>query len=396
MKAIDNGGKVIMSVEENKNHIGIVTLYDDNYGTCFQAYALCHKISELGYDPEIVRYVRGNINAQKVSGIKKILAKLKALPLNSIVEYVLSYKWIRERKRGFSDFRNRYMKFGKTTNYRDCVHNDLGQTYDAFVCGSDMIWSEEFADDWRYFFLQFAPPKKRISYAPSFGKNEISSGKVKLCSDYLREIRCRSCREEAGVSLIRNQFGLSAVQVLDPTLLMKKDEWNRIIDGQGRMLEEKYTLTYVFGGFDGKRKDFFEKISKKGWGEHRIIPMNRKQNGKNAVKGILGPIEFLRLYRDAEFIITDTFHGLIFAIIYEKPFVVLKREDKGHWAKYSDRMTSTLKMFGLENRYIGSDSVILDEWKTLDYSEVNKKLLEKRKESLKYLNDSLMEVTAKC
>lgn len=73
MKAIDNGGKVIMSVEENKNHIGIVTLYDDNYGTCFQAYALCHKISELGYDPEIVRYVRGNINAQKVSGIKKYL-----------------------------------------------------------------------------------------------------------------------------------------------------------------------------------------------------------------------------------------------------------------------------------------------------------------------------------
>ena len=383
-------------LKENKNRVGIVTLYDDNYGTCLQAFALCNKISEMGYEPEIIRYIRGNVNVRNESWMKKVMGKLRSMPPKLILTYLLSYKWIRERKAGFSNFRERYLKFGEETNYRDSIRCDLGKAYDAYVCGSDMIWSEEFADDWRYFFLQFAPSKKRISYAPSFGKNIISSENDKICSDFLHEIRCLSCREEAGVSLIKNQFGLDAVQVLDPTLLMGKDEWNRLIDKEERMLEEKYILTYVFGGISGARKNFFENLSKKEWGVHRVIPMNREQNGKDAVRGVLGPVEFLRLYRDAEFIVTDTFHGLIFALIYEKPFVVLKRQDKGHWAKYSDRMTSTLKMLGLENRYIESSFAISNEWKNLDYREVNKILIKKRKISLEYLKDSLMEVIIQC
>lgn len=378
--------------KDEQKKCGMVTLYDDNYGTCLQAYALYVKIKEFGYEPTIIRYSRGEKQGNNVSGAKKKISRLMEISPKVLINYFFSYNMIRDRKTGFARFRDQFLTFTQTTNYRNDLDDSLAGAFDGYVCGSDMIWSEEFVEDWNYFFMQFVPKEKRISYAPSFGKNEISEQNHSLCDRLLREMKYLSCREEAGVAMIKREFGLEARQVLDPTLLMTKEEWDSIVKEKDRWIEEKYTLTYVFGGMGGTRLKIFEQIKEKRWGIHKVIPMNRSQYNRNAVKGVLGPIEFLRLYRNAEFIITDTFHGMIFALIYEKPFVVLEREDKGHWAKYSDRMTSTLKMLGLEERYINHNSNIPDSFKQIDYNKVGSILQQKREESLEYLKSSLAEV----
>lgn len=377
-------------MDKQKKKCGMVTLYDDNYGTCLQAYALYSKLISLGVNPEIIKYNRCVRNAS--SQHKGLMARLKHMGLAGVIDYLKSYSFIKDRKFGFELFRKKYLTFTEETSYRDSLSIETIQRYDVFVCGSDMIWSEEFIDDWQFFYLDFVPSEKTISYAPSFGKNEISEDARSKCKEYLSRIRFRSCREEAGVEMIRQYFGMEFKQVVDPTILLDSSEWNELIGTKERLIEEKYTLTYVFGGLDGKRSNTFRQVQNLNLGKHRVIAMNRKQYNEKAFKGIIGPIEFLRLYRDSEFIITDTFHGLIFALIFQKPFIVLKREDAGHWAKYSDRMTSTLDMLGLRDRYVDSSTAIQRSICELDYSEINKILKRKREESLEYLGSSIREV----
>ncbi len=378
--------------KEKQKNCGIVTLYDDNYGTCLQAYALYAKIKELGYMPTIIRYVRSEKTANTKKGtIGKISKVLETSPRN-LVNYILSYRMICDRKAGFEKFRQQFLNFSKAVSYRYAIDDGICKVFDGYICGSDMIWSEEFVKDWDYFFLQFAPEQKRIAYAPSFGNNVISLENQELCGRMLSGIRHLSCREETGAAMVKQQFGADARQVLDPTLLMNKEEWNQILEKKERAIQEKYTLTYVFGGLSGARERIVSQIKEMKMGMYKVIPMNRNQNKKDACKGILGPEEFLHLYKDAEFIVTDTFHGMIFALIYEKPFIVLEREDGGHWAKYSDRMTSTLKMLGLEERYLSSRSTIPNRFKELDYSGIRQTIQQKRKESMEYLKYALAEV----
>ena len=368
---------------------GIVTLYDDNFGTCLQAFALYTKIKECGYKPIIIRYKRENRPVSQSNNSGSKINKLKNASPKMLFEYAISYKNIRDRKVGFSKFRNKYLEFTAEVNYRDYIADDTINGFDGYVCGSDMIWSEEFADDWNYFYLNFAPECKRIAYAPSFGKNEISINNRSLCGKLLEGIKYISCREVAGTAMLKQYYGMRVQQVVDPTLLLTKDDWDALMENNQPILEDKYILTYVFGGITGGREKIFSQIQNRKWGVHKIIPMNRSQYGKDSVNGILGPKEFINLYKNAEFIVTDTFHGLIFALIYEKPFVVLKREDGGHWAKYSDRMTSTLSMLGLEERYIDSNAIIPDKFNYLDYTTINDKLKIKRDESFSYLKNSL-------
>lgn len=371
---------------------GIVTLYDDNFGTCLQAFALFIKIKECGYNPQIIRYSRSDKPVCLGNNIGLKLQKLRNISLKVLFNYLISYRKIKDRKEGFSTFRKEYLSFTQENNYRDSISGNTINGFDGYVCGSDMIWSEEFVDDWNYFYLNFAPKGKRVAYAPSFGKNEISNKNRPLCRKLLEGIDCISCREVGGTAMLKQYYDLDVQQVLDPTLLLTKDEWNFVLKNDHPIIDEKYTLTYVFGGLNGAREGIFSQIKNKNWGIHKVIPMNRYQYNKHSINGVLGPAEFINLYSNAEFIITDTFHGLIFALIYEKPFVVLKREDGSHWAKYSDRMTSMLSMLGLEDRYIDSKAIIPDRFKYLDYGQINKKVEMKRSESFFYLKDSLDKV----
>lgn len=368
---------------------GMITMYDNNFGACLQAYSLQTVLSNMGIESEIIKYSRHKKPVQTFN-LEKVISRLRGLSIKDLFIYALSQKFIKGRKALFEEFRRTRLDFSEEQYYRDSNLNILEKLYDIFACGSDMLWSEEFVEDWNFYYIGFSAGKKTIAYAPSFGKNEISEKYKESCKKFITNIDVVSCREEAGVKLIQELSDLKVPQVMDPTMLLTRDEWNSVIADNTTMVQEPYTLLYLFGGTEGKRKKFLQTMENEGTGKNVFLPMNYAQYKAEKLPDI-GPLEYLRLFRDAEFVVTDTFHGLMFSIIYRKPFLVLEREDKNHWAKYSDRMTSTLDMFGLKDRYVDSSFTDFGRMRNLDYSFLEDKLEEKRRKSLEYLKKALAD-----
>lgn len=364
--------------------IGLATFYDDNFGTCLQAFGLQKTISTLGYNVQIIRYSRCNANFAEPS----LLKKLRKYSLITILKYLKNYKGIQLRKQAFADFRKKYLTFNNSTSfYRDSDLSELKGKYDAFVCGSDMMWSSQFKDDWFYFLLGFEDKTNTIAYSPSFGKNSLTQDEIRIISPLIRNIGHLSCREAGGVNMIKSNFGLDALHTVDPTLLLSRDEWNEIINNDSPLIDGDYILTYSFLGTTKKgRKKIFNQFKEGEKGKLVILSGAEKQFKKFEYKEYAGPIEFVRLYRDCKFVITDTYHGLLFALIFRKPFVVL---DKAPFGVTADRLISTLEYLGLENRYIGYDTKIDESFLSLDYSKVESILNKQKELSIDYLKTAL-------
>lgn len=362
--------------------IGLVTFYDDNFGTLLQAFALQHTIEKQGIIVPIIKYHRNPKNIATESNFSKILRYSPKIVLN----HLLNRKAILLRKKAFDDFRQNYLHFDDSIDYyRDSDLSSLSQKYDVLVCGSDMMWSSEFRADWKYYMLGFMPKKKSIAYSPSFGKNSLTSDEAENARQYLNDINYLSCRESKGVELLNSLFGLKAHLTVDPTFLLSKNEWQSIINDNSRLIEGKYILTYSFlGTMKHGRQIVFDQLIKNS--NLVILSGAEGKFRKYEYKEYAGPIEFLKLYRDSSFVVTDTFHGMLFAIIFEKPFVVL---DKSPFGVSADRLISTLRTLGLEDRYITNDTIIDDKLLHLDYTEVNKKLQQLKESSFSYLYNSL-------
>lgn len=359
-------------------------MYGDNYGACLQAFALQKVVAEYGHTIEILRY-----SSNKEANGSHYLNTLKRIGFRGLIDYISNYKYINLKKKWFNDFRNDNLSF--STNVLRINENDsaICKEYDIFICGSDMIWSQDFSEDWDYYFLGFAKKKQSYSYAPSFGQNKVSSRNEQCVKKYLQDFADVSCREMGGVELIKEISSVNATHVADPTLLLNKEQWNQYINNNNRIISEKYALTYLFGENDINRQNIIDKIAK-NIGNVYSIPGNKKEYDRFPVDKI-DPIDYLRLFRDAEYIVTDTFHGLMFSVIFRKPFIVLERTDTSVWAKHSDRMVSALQKFGLESRYIKTDYSDIESLIKLDYGEYEEIIQDFRCKSLEYLKSILVK-----
>lgn len=367
--------------------IATITMFGDNYGACLQAFALQHVLEERNQYSRIIKYNSFDYTNKKA---QTKLQKVKKYGLKKVILYLVEKKYSKMVKDAFQSFRENYLKFDTKEYCRGKDLSELNERYDLFLCGSDMIWSEEFIDDWDFYYLKFVTPFKKNSYAPSFGKNNLTEENKKKVAHYLETFKNLSCRENGGVDLIQSLTEKSVVQVLDPTMLLSANEWNQVIGNTDRIFKEKYVFAYVFGKTNNKRKKIFETVESK-IAPVKFIPRKRKKDYDNFPVDVVGPLEYMRLIRDAEFVVTDTFHGLMFSIIFRKPFIVLQRNDGTNWSQYSDRMTSTLKMFGLEERYVRETGLNIDQYKELDYSGIEKVIQQKRDSSLMYLDKVINE-----
>lgn len=329
--------------------IGIVTIWSNNYGSVLQAYALQTIIESLGYEAEIIQHYRDPFKKESQSRFKQVLRFSPSF----LLEYAMNYKRNRMLHQGYTDFKSTKLKISPKAYYQDSDFSDLADRYDAIVVGSDMLWSNDFKNNWPFFFASFAPSKKIVTYAPSFGKNDLSDEEIELCRPMISRISHLSCREEAGVSFIKDKFGLTAEHVIDPTLLLSGEEWSHLFGDISRLIKDNYILTYVFRGScqNGRKQLFNQFNSIKG---KKLIFINGQEGHfkNNIYKGYFSPIEYVTLFRDADFTVTDTFHGLMFSLIFKKPFVVL---DKSSFGVSSDRQQSTLKTYGLEDRFVKPD-----------------------------------------
>ena len=372
--------------------VGLATFfYDDNFGTCLQAFALQHVMEQFGYDVSLIRYHRAEKTQGDRDGRWKRIFQLSP---RKTLWWLINRKSILAKKTKFKEFRDRYLNLADDIDYyRNSGLKDVSKKYDALVCGSDMMWSSDFKADWAFYYLSFSEKRKNISYAPSYGRNHLTEQEIAQCIPYINNISHLSCRELGGVDLIRQHFGLKAEHVVDPTLLMNKEEWNEIVGEDSLLERDNYILTYLFNGTTRNGRDKIMEQATQLPGSELVILMGAEGKFQRyAYPEPTGPLEFIRLYRDAKFVITDTFHGMLFAIIFNKPFIVL---DKSTFGISADRLVSTLKSLGIDNRYVKADIKLNDEILNMDYTDVNRILEKSQSKSISYLKSALYDVTGK-
>ena len=182
---------------ESMKKVGLATFfYDDNFGTCLQAFALQHVMEQFGYDVSLIRYHRAEKTQGDRDGRWKRIFQLSP---RKTLWWLINRKSILAKKTKFKEFRDRYLNLADDIDYyRNSGLKDVSKKYDALVCGSDMMWSSDFKADWAFYYLSFSEKRKNISYAPSYGRNHLTEQEIAQCIPYINNISHLSCREIGG------------------------------------------------------------------------------------------------------------------------------------------------------------------------------------------------------
>lgn len=361
--------------------VGILTCHAAyNYGSVLQAYALQEAVGSLGYDCEIIDYRPFWFNSYRVlyweNPFKSSLRQFVRTVVKNI--YNLLCVPIRiERRRKFERFLNRALKM---SHWRGANGRDIPQDYDVYLVGSDQVWNPIiFGDSLPYYMGRIArkPGSRLVGYGISAGEGERLLN-AQHANDMMK-FDALSVRELSMQLVIRNLCGRESPVVLDPTLLVPREFWlNRSRDGN----HGDYVLVYmVYPVRAAMRlaKQRAQELSCKV----RVIP-----SGAGFVRsGRLyqyDPEEFLNLFRNARAIITTSFHGTVFSIVFGKPFYYIKCSSGGE-----TRQRTLLSHIGLENQMAAVGDTLA--WPNIDYDDVWARLSVLRKESLDVLRLALKE-----
>lgn len=336
--------------------IGIVTIYDlSNYGNRLQNYA--------------VKKVLRNICDATV---KEISAVNHFLALKNLIQYrKASYK----RMLKFYRFSER----SRDIEYL-CDYND--EEYDYVICGSDQLWNPLWSDN-KFTFATFATKAKRIAYAASFGVSKIPEEKKSQYIKYLSEMKAISVREEAGAKIVKDLTGRDAEVLIDPTLMLDKVDWISVARKPKNFRKKNYIMIYFLGEIDSEYRNYIEKTAR----EMECEIVNLEKETPNNYWNSVGPAEFIWLIEHCSLFCTDSFHGSIFSILMEVPFVVFER--KSSIGSMSSRFDTLLKKFQLEDRKYNNESAekILD----INYSHVSMILEKERKKAYDFLKAAIQE-----
>jgi hypothetical protein len=251
------------------------------------------------------------------------------------------------------------------------------------LAGSDQIWNPNYNYS-PYYFLQFVDKNKRNTYAASFGVSNISKEKYDDYSKWLSSIVNLSVREDEAISIVYALSGRDAVHVLDPTLLLAANEWEKIEEKpDGFDDSEEYTLVYFLGLIPENVVDFINELRSNG---QKIIYIEGDTVPYDQIKDKKGfsynPQEFLWLLSHCNLALTDSFHGTVFSIINKKKFYVFDRNIEVNDNNIGSRLRSLLRQLHLENRFC---SELIDENETIDFSMCEKIIMDEKAKSISYL-----------
>lgn len=316
-----------------------------NYGSILQAYALKTYLNKLGYDVTFINYVpkkQHHLNQSKNSyNIKKIQEFIKNKKVKKNNDLL-------ERQLIFNKFVESNFKTTKQLE-TDSQLNQLNKEFDYFVCGSDQIWSPLVFD--KKYFLNFVDcPEKMIAYAPSMGGSNVKDVNIYNEMQHLiSRFSHISIREQQGKEIIKKMINKDVPVVCDPTLLIDKEEWSKF--AKTRIDEKKYTIVYFLG--DSKFYwNYIDQLEDKG---HNIIIIPTKHyhySKKYKVLNKVSPQEFLGLIKNAEAVCTDSYHGTIFAQIFEVPYLTMQRFKNNDYNEQNSRIINLLKDTGNIERLV--------------------------------------------
>jgi len=367
--------------------IAIITLNGYvNYGNRLQNFALQEVLKTYGFDVETILIKREKTRSSPLR--QKIFTILKNMFKSKIgVIWFLTLKWewlISEelRIKKFKEFTLKYIVEKDLNLSFDNVPDNLSDLYDFFVAGSDQVWNPDFNNISPIYFLTFADAHKRLAYAPSFGVSQLEDSISEKYKIWLNDFNKLSVREDDGAKIIKELTGRDAPVLVDPTMLLTKEKWLEIAVNSEK-IKGKYLLTYFLGEISKSDKKQINDIAKKN--NLKIINLADIRE-KNIYR--TGPSEFIEYINSCSILCTDSFHGLIFAILLEKPFIAYRRVEKAN-SMYS-RVNTLLDKFNLDCRK-SENIVINDQLFNVDYSHIPPVLDSERKKAFDYLNSCFLE-----
>lgn len=374
--------------------IGIITYHHYyNYGTMLQALALQEKVEQLGYQAELIDFKQDN----SLSRYEMLKLRIKRMPVyikerKKYRALADSREKIKEKNELFEQFYKTYLHVGKKkyTTTQQLMENP--PVYDGYVVGSDQTWNPFVANSPEAFFLPFVENKsKKGSYGPSLAVKSLSDEKEKEYRKKLSNFSFLSCREQDGAQLLSRITQKEVKCVLDPTLLLSAKEWGKYCEFE--IPKEPYILVYFLGEKSEHRRAV-EKIQKLTNWKIISLPAAYLEMENNDYKKVWGgPKEFLSLIRGAALICTDSFHGTMFSINFQRNFFSFCKSSDSEELSENSRLYSALNIFGLSNRIIHNMDNLTAEDISIDYKNVIPILEEQRRDSIEYLENMLFEMT---
>lgn len=361
---------------------GILTFHKSvNYGSVLQTWAMQELLRKEGYDVEVIDYepqkYKNHYNTYlKTSNIKSILKNAARIPIS---------KYMNNQSKLFANFRESRLHLSEEKYFSYSDFRKLENIYDCIVCGSDQIWNVHAMDCDDVYYLPNIATRK-IAYAVSINNTLFTEPR---CNDdmkhWITDFSFISCRESAGAERIAKFIGekKEVFTVLDPTLLHKKEVFDSIIHPS--TVKEEYIFLYkVWSGVDGY-------IMAKSYGKQHNLPVYSlfmskdfislckiEKQGIRVIKDRTAPEDYLSLIKNASYVITDSFHGTAFSIIFEKNVICVKEKRANGEEKNDERIINLLDTLDIRNRYISLSSIDqLEIVSDLDYTKITKKRLER-------------------
>ena len=350
--------------------VGIVTFHRAlNYGAILQAYALQQYLLSLGIDSDIIDY--------RSSYIERFYKPIKANPFTQpkmFARELLYAPFNYKKRRKFEQFIENFVKTSKTVKSEKELKMLNGE-YDYFIAGSDQIWNLKWNGFDKTFFLNFTKNNKKFSYAASFGFETIPEGSEKEYKNLLCDFESISVRENTGRRIVKELIGCDATVSIDPTCLLEREKWEKI---SVKPEEQGYVLLYTLEK-SSELITYAKKIAQKLKTKIVCISDALKKSSEFEYQGFLSPTEFVGLFANAGYVVTNSFHGLMFSVIFEKQFCLQYQQAKG---APNSRLIDFIHDFKLENRVLKGNAI---EEKDINYKIVKQLISLKRDEAKMYL-----------
>ena len=371
--------------------VGIMTWYSyENYGTALQAVALNRAISGMGYEAFDIAY-----DPALGRGAREVAHRSLSQRVAGKVKYLSGCYGIKSEARSslFKEFVASNLKLTQEVSSKEALRYGTAN-FDAYVCGSDQVWSPRGFDS--SYYLDFVEDSTRlIAYAPSFGCDSLEPFACAAeIGGLLRRFGHIGVRESAAVDIVERCTGKRPPVVVDPTLLLSANDWStfaRPVDEVG-----PYCLVYFLGD-DGGNWKAARAIAKARGLRVVVVPvLERDRKRGEFAKYPIGPAEFLWLVSHAKLVCTDSFHGMVFSTIFSRDFVAFERFDPKSGDSQNTRVYSYLGMTGAADALLPRSR--RGDWRDyvsthVDYASVAPRIEAKKVESLDYLTKALMSAT---
>ncbi len=356
--------------------IAINTINDyNNYGNRLQNFALQIFLQSLGHD---VVTLKNNSNTNENSSkIKKLGILGKKALKNGLFDTLEERRINILRGKNFADFTKENIIETPFSINQLTTDFSFNTSFDCYVIGSDQVWNYSFDRFSKLDFISYSN-KPKISYAASFGVNEIPDKLKNMYAEGINKIDYLSVREDSGIDIIKELTGRNANLVLDPTLLLEKKVWEQKIK-QLNKFSNNFLVTYFLGELSKEDEDYIKEYARLN-----SLEIIRLGDISDKEYWISSPLDFVNIISQSRAVFTDSFHACVFSIIFERQFEVFERNSK--LPSMNSRIHTLLSNFNLDGQW---HKYYEEKKSTINYDAVKSEIDRKRELSISFLKESL-------